>query len=70
MEASEVSSRLSTRKAINMSWDGWTVLREGTGKPCHQSHAGFNFLLDYVPNWKTVYLPGGLMAQSAMPAKS
>jgi decaprenylphospho-beta-D-ribofuranose 2-oxidase len=26
-----------------------------------QPHAQFNFLLDYVPNWKFVYKPGGLI---------
>jgi decaprenylphospho-beta-D-ribofuranose 2-oxidase len=26
-----------------------------------QPHAQFNFLLDYVPNWKWVYKPGGLI---------
>ncbi len=34
-----------------------------------QSHAGFAFLLDYVPNWKFAYLPGGLIQyQSFIPA--
>jgi decaprenylphospho-beta-D-ribofuranose 2-oxidase len=33
-----------------------------------QSHAGFAFLLDYVPNWKRSYLPGGLIQyQSFIP---
>lgn len=33
-----------------------------------QSHAGFAFLLDYVPNWKYVYKPGGLIQyQSFVP---
>ena len=31
------------------------------GKSYYQSHTGFNFLLDSVPNWKTVFLPGGLL---------
>lgn len=26
-----------------------------------QEHARFNFLLDYVPNWKWIYKPGGLI---------
>lgn len=35
-----------------------------------QSHAGFAFLLDYVPNWKWVYKPGGLIQfQSFVPAE-
>ena len=29
--------------------------REAKHKPYLQSHAGFNFLLDYVPNWKFAY---------------
>lgn len=34
-----------------------------------QSHAGFAFLLDYVPNWKWAYRPGGLIQyQSFIPA--
>ncbi len=28
---------------------------EGMGQPYLQSHAGFSFLLDYVPNWKWAY---------------
>lgn len=33
-----------------------------------QSHAGFAFLLDYVPNWKWAYKPGGLIQyQSFVP---
>ena len=33
-----------------------------------QSHAGFAFLLDYVPNWKHAYKPGGLIQyQSFVP---
>jgi FAD/FMN-containing dehydrogenase len=33
-----------------------------------QSHAAFAFLLDYVPNWKYAYLPGGLIQyQSFIP---
>lgn len=34
-----------------------------------QSHAGFAFLLDYIPNWKYAYQPGGLIQyQSFVPA--
>jgi len=34
-----------------------------------QSHAAFAFLLDYVPNWKRAYLPGGLIQyQSFIPS--
>ena len=31
------------------------------GKVQEVTHAGFAFLLDYVPNWKFAYLPGGLL---------
>jgi FAD/FMN-containing dehydrogenase len=35
----------------------------------HQSHAAFAFLLDYIPNWKFAYQPGGLIQhQSFIPA--
>ncbi len=41
----------------------------GNKKWVRQSHAGFAFLLDYVPNWKFVYKPGGLIQyQSFVPA--
>ena len=33
----------------------------GGTKPFLQGHAGFHFLLDYIPNWKYVYRPGGLL---------
>jgi FAD/FMN-containing dehydrogenase len=36
-----------------------------------QSHAGFAFLLDYVPNWKYAYRPGGLIQyQSFLPREA
>ena len=45
--------------------------KPGADKPHLQSHAGFAFLLDYVPNWKKAYLPGGLIQhQSFMPKDS
>lgn len=32
------------------------------GKPSYlQTHGGFHFLLDYIPNWKKAFLPGGLI---------
>ena len=31
------------------------------GKRYRQGHAAFHFLLDYVPNWKWAYKPGGLI---------
>jgi hypothetical protein len=38
------------------------------GHRYQQSHAGFAFLLDYVPNWKWAYKPGGLIQyQSFVP---
>jgi decaprenylphospho-beta-D-ribofuranose 2-oxidase len=40
----------------------------GNGKPEHQSLVGFSFLLDYVPNWRWAYLPGGFIQyQSFVP---
>ena len=43
----------------------------GNGKTERQSHAGFAFLLDYVPDWKFVYKPGGLIQyQSFVPAET
>ncbi len=40
----------------------------GDGHVHTQSHAGFAFLLDYVPNWKHAYKPGGLIQyQSFVP---
>lgn len=43
----------------------------GNHKTVRQSHAGFAFLLDYVPNWKFVYKPGGLIQyQSFVPAEN
>ncbi|MBI2565400.1 MAG: FAD-binding oxidoreductase [Candidatus Schekmanbacteria bacterium] len=35
--------------------------REAAAGEYRQSHAAFNFLLDYVPNWKWAYRPGGLV---------
>lgn len=41
------------------------------GKTHTQSHAGFAFLLDYVPNWKFVYKPDGLIQfQSFVPQET
>ncbi|MEO2095104.1 MAG: FAD-binding oxidoreductase [bacterium] len=45
---------------------------EGMAEPYRQSHAGFNFLLDYVPNWKWAYGRHGrrglIQYQSFLPA--
>jgi len=41
------------------------------GKPYLQSLVAFNFLLDYVPNWKKIYLPGGFIQhQSFVPLEN
>jgi decaprenylphospho-beta-D-ribofuranose 2-oxidase len=43
----------------------------GDGEVIKQSHAQFAFLLDYVPNWKFAYKPGGLVQfQSFVPYDS
>ena len=43
----------------------------GNGKTVRQSHAGFAFLLDYVPNWKYIYRPlGFLQYQTFIPAEN
>lgn len=40
----------------------------GDGKPHPQSLVGFSFLLDYVPNWRWAYRPGGFIQyQSFVP---
>ncbi len=46
-------------------------LRPGGEKDYMQSHAAFHFLLDYVPNWKWSYRPGGLIQyQSFVPVEN
>jgi decaprenylphospho-beta-D-ribofuranose 2-oxidase len=41
----------------------------GNGRPHPQSLVGFSFLLDYVPNWRKAYLPGGFIQyQTFVPA--
>ena len=45
-----------------------SAVKLGDGHVHQQSHAGFAFLLDYVPNWKHAYKPGGLIQyQSFVP---
>jgi FAD/FMN-containing dehydrogenase len=54
-------------RAINLAkyLSGSTL---GNRKTYRQSLAAFSFLLDYVPDWKKVYLPGGLIQhQSFVP---
>ena len=36
-------------------------IQEAKKKPYPQSHGAFHFLLDYVPNWKRMTSPGGLI---------
>jgi hypothetical protein len=46
-------------------------IREAKAPDYRQSHASFNFLLDYVPNWKWGYRPHGLIQfQSFVPKTS
>jgi FAD/FMN-containing dehydrogenase len=46
----------------------FTASRLSSGHKHRESHAGFAFLLDYVPNWKRAYGPGGLVQyQSFVP---
>ena len=48
-----------------------SAVKLGDGHPHTQSHAGFAFLLDYVPNWKHAYKPGGLVQyQSFIPKEN
>ncbi|MCX7798860.1 MAG: FAD-binding oxidoreductase [Fimbriimonadales bacterium] len=43
----------------------------GNGKMEHQSLVAFSFLLDYVPNWRWAYLPGGFIQyQSFVPKEA
>ena len=46
-------------KAVNFA--KYLAGKFGGSKSFLQSHAAFHFLLDYVPNWKYVYRPGGLI---------
>ena len=54
-----------------INWAKYISGRPQSGRVHRQSHAEFAFLLDYVPNWKRAYLPGGLIQyQSFIPAES
>jgi decaprenylphospho-beta-D-ribofuranose 2-oxidase len=45
--------------------------RAGGTRSYFQSHAAFHFLLDYIPNWKFAYHPGGLLQyQFFVPAEA
>lgn len=52
-----------------INWAKYTASRLlGDGKPHSQSLVGFSFLLDYIPNWRNAYLPGGFIQyQSFVP---
>ncbi|MGH2537631.1 MAG: FAD-binding oxidoreductase [Candidatus Promineifilaceae bacterium] len=51
-----------------VNWARYRASRLGSGKSYLQSHVGFHFLLDYVPDWKRAYGPGGLIQyQSFVP---
>lgn len=54
-------------KTVNFA--KYHLSKRHSGHSIRQSHAGFAFLLDYVPNWKWAYKPGGLIQyQSFIPA--
>jgi decaprenylphospho-beta-D-ribofuranose 2-oxidase len=45
--------------------------RHARGGAYRQTHAAYHFLLDYVPNWKYAYRPGGLIQfQPFLPAET
>ncbi len=45
-----------------------SAMRIGNGREHHQSLVEFSFLLDYVPDWRKAYLPGGFIQyQSFVP---
>ena len=57
-------------RAINFA-KSLSAAKLGDGHMHTQSHAGFAFLLDYVPNWKHAYKPGGLIQyQSFVPKET
>jgi len=55
-----------------LNWAKYTASATiGNRKTVRQSHGGFAFLLDYVPNWKFVYRPHGFIQyQSFIPAEN
>ncbi len=54
-----------------VNWAKYRSSRLHHLKPYRQSHAAFAFLLDYVPDWKRSYEPGGLIQyQSFIPVES
>lgn len=61
---------LNRRHGMRMlNWAKYTASRLlGNGKPHPQSLVAFSFLLDYVPNWRLAYRPGGFVQyQSFVP---
>ncbi|MBX3117985.1 MAG: FAD-binding oxidoreductase [Fimbriimonadaceae bacterium] len=52
-----------------LNWAKYAASKKlGNGKPISESLVGFSFLLDYVPNWRWAYLPGGFIQyQSFVP---
>lgn len=48
-------------RMINMARFWWMNRPSHQGVKFRQPHAQFHFLLDYVPDWKLFYLPGGLI---------
>jgi len=44
-----------------VNWAKYQSAALGSKKPYLQSHVAFAFLLDYVPNWRLAYGPGGLI---------
>ncbi len=58
-------------RAVNAAKFGLGTRGQTRNKPYQQGHAAFNFLLDYVPDWKKAYLPGGLIQyQSFVPKEN
>ena len=56
-------------QAINLG--KYLAGRAAGARPYVQSHAAFHFLLDYIPNWKFAYRPGGLLQyQFFIPAEA
>lgn len=56
-------------RIVNAAKFGLQRLPLPSNQPYRQGLVGFSFLLDYVPNWKWAYKPGGLIQyQSFIPA--
>ncbi|PIE24729.1 MAG: FAD-binding protein [Planctomycetota bacterium] len=58
-------------RTINAAKYHLGAIQQTRGRPHRQAHAAFAFLLDYVPDWKLGYRPGGLIQyQSFMPKET